>query len=214
MPDVCTRSAADGRPLSRFFAAAAAHRGRAASAVAGVVFLGLLAGCNSNPEPEALPSESPSATATSPSSSASPTPTLPAMPAAAKGTSEASAKAFVRYWVDTLNYAGATGDVSELDQISATQCDACTAVIAKIDSVYSAGGYFRGKGWSVSGMKYQPLQPRNRPVLSVSIMIAPQRLLESPGGQPTNFEGGKRSMIFRLGNMRGDWSALQVEQTQ
>jgi hypothetical protein len=68
-------------------------RGLAVAAV--IVVIGtLVGGCRSNPEPPPLQSASSSP---SPSPTASPSVAPPTLPAKAKGTSEAAAKAFVRH---------------------------------------------------------------------------------------------------------------------
>lgn len=136
------------------------------------------------------------------------------MPAEAKGRSEASAKAFVRFWVDTLNYAGSSGDTAELKRISHADCTSCEGVIGSIDRVYADGGHYMGRGWSVETIKYQPLQPRKKPVLTVGVDIAPQKVLEKRGGKTTTFDGGNRSMTFRLGAAEGEWILLQLDQPQ
>ena len=185
-----------------------AHRTRRAAAV--LATLAVLSGCDSNPSPAPLPSESPSPSSSSPS----PTATPPTLPAAAKGTSEASAKAFVRHWVATLNYAGETGDTTTLRLASDKDCTSCQGVISKIDDVYSADGYFKGDGWSIATMKYQPLQPPKRPVLTVGVNIASQTVVERAGAEPTGFDGGKRSMTFRLAFSDRDWRVMQLDQPQ
>lgn len=186
--------------------------GRATVLLASVACAAAVAGCNSNPSPAPLPSESPSASAPSEASSSPAGPTAPTLPAEAKGTSEKSAKAFVRYWVATLNFAGATGDTERLREISAKDCASCDAVITSIDRVYGANGYYKGKGWSIANLKYQPLQPDKRPVLTVSVVIASQKVLEKPGAEPTNFKGGNRSMTFRLNRHDSTWTLLQLDQ--
>ena len=55
-------------------------------------------GCTDTAKPKPLPSTGPAPSA-SPSASASPTP--PVLPEAAKGRSAASAKAFVRHYIDS-----------------------------------------------------------------------------------------------------------------
>ena len=65
----------------------------------------LVSGCTSSAEPSPLPP-----TPSSSSAAPSPSPTPPSLPPEAEGTSPKAAKAFVRHWVDTINYAMSTGD--------------------------------------------------------------------------------------------------------
>ena len=134
------------------------------------------------------------------------------MPAEAKGTSEKSAKAFVRYYIDVLNFAGSSGETAQLKQISHVDCTSCQGVTSSIDRVYADGGRYIGRGWSVETIKYQPLQPRKKPVLTVGVDIAPQNVFEKRGGKVTTFDGGNRSMTFRLGVAEGEWILLQLDQ--
>ena len=126
-----------------------------------------VAGCTSDaaPVPAPRPSLSTPLTSGSPTGpSASPTPTPretptetpPPMPAAAKGDGRAAAKAFVRYYIDLINYAGVTGDTAQLRQASATQCVSCRRLIQLFDRTYDRGGYFRTAGWTVRSMLVSP----------------------------------------------------------
>jgi hypothetical protein len=134
------------------------------------------------------------------------------MPAEAKGTSAASAKAFVRYWTETLNYAGNTGKTGDLAAISDPACGSCSAVISSIQRVYSKGGYYRGEGWSIATLELQPLQPKRRPVITAGVHIAPQVLVERKGAKTQRFEGGNRSMIFRLAAAGNYWTVVRLDQ--
>ncbi len=67
----------------------------------------LITGCTGDePNPP-----SPSSTSESPTDTSSPTVTVPAMPEEAKVGDAAGAEAFVRHWIDLLNYAYATGEI-------------------------------------------------------------------------------------------------------
>ena len=118
-----------------------------------------VAGCTSDaaPVPAPRPSLSTPLTSGSPTGpSASPTPTPretptetpPPMPAAAKGDGRAAAKAFVRYYIDLINYAGRTGDVRRLKARSGTDCLSCMELVRLFSMTYSQGGYFHTRGWT------------------------------------------------------------------
>ena len=120
-------------------------RRRLLAAVAGAVVL-IASGCTSDeaPEPAPLPTES-----ASPSDTGSPSPTAPTLPAEAEGTSPAAAKAFVRHYFDSVNYAAATGDTDGLRALGASRCVSCDAIAENIEEVYSEGGVIRSGGWKV-----------------------------------------------------------------
>lgn len=180
-----------------------------------VVPVVLASGCTSNPEPPPLADPPPSSPVSAESPTPSPTPpSAPVMPDAAHGTSPKAAKAFVRYWVHLLNFAGSTGDTSTLGDASAPQCTACQGVIHSIDRVYRHGGYYKGNGWSVEMLRLEPFQPKLKPVITGAIKIAPQTVVKEAGGTPRTFDGGKRSMIFRLVRTDGAWLVGEIEQTK
>ena len=133
------------------------------------------------------------------------------MPDAAKGTSEAAAKAFVRHWVATLNYAGDTGDTSGLRRVSSAECKSCVGIADKIDRVYERGGYVQGDGWVVRSIAPVSGQPRARPILQIGMFLSEQDLLERAGGEVQHFDGGKQLMVFRLTNS-DRWVVTEIEQ--
>src|SRR3954454_5182989 len=117
--------------------------------VAGALALGLaLSGCAGDSAAPA-PLDSPSAkTAT-----ADPTPSEdssqggsgttagpPTLPPEARGTTRASAGPFVRYWVDTLNFASANLRPKPLRRLSTSDCQACRSLTEVISEIKAAGG--------------------------------------------------------------------------
>jgi hypothetical protein len=181
--------------------------GRFVAVLAALACSAALVGCQANPEPAPLPSESPSATA--PSEADSPSPAPPTMPAEASGTSEKSAKAFVRFYIDALNFATATGDTHVLQKHSDQACDSCNSVVERIVGVYDAGGHIESQGWRIRSMTLVPLQPRHRPVLDVGLRLLPQLVIEEAGAEPQKFEGGKLPATFHLAFAEGYWTVTK-----
>jgi hypothetical protein len=170
--------------------------------------LALVTGCQSNPAPPPMAS-----TSTAPSLSPTPTPAAPTMPPEAKGTSKAAAKAFVRHWIDVLNYAGATGDVAELEQLSLSSCESCSGIVKRIVDTYSDGGRIDGAGWSVLVIEAVPGQARRRPVLQVGVRLSPQTVWAGEGQERHHYRGGKQPMLFRLARKSG-WRVRQLEKVE
>ena len=169
----------------------------------------LVAGCTdgSSPKPSPLPSASVS------SSSGAPAPSAPAMPAEAKGTSAASAKAFVRYYIGAVNFALETGDVSEVRQLSDAGCSSCSAVADSVSAVYENGDRLTGKGWEVKGVSPVANQPRLRPVIQVAVLINPQTKISGSNAKPEHRPGGHKLMVFDLASRDGQWIVAEWEQT-
>ena len=186
---------------------------RAAAVAAGLVFLSVMAACEANPSPAPLPSESPSPSATR-SASSSPTVAAPTLPAEAKGTSEASAKAFVRHWIETLNYAGPSRETRQLKQISAPGCAACTAITDLIDEVDASGGYIRGSGWTINSVETLDDSPGRRIIVEAQVSAAPQDILQAPDEEVVHFDGGDRLKTFWLLHGREGWAVTRLDQPE
>lgn len=120
-----------------------------AALACGAAVAALLTAC-SDAEPETTPTasslppveSSPTPTPTTPSE-----PEPPALPAEAKGRSDAAVEAFVDYWVETLNYAMTTGETDLLQQ-SSSGCDGCKDYVDLYREIYSSGGYLETAGWT------------------------------------------------------------------
>jgi hypothetical protein len=111
--------------------------------VCAVAASALLSAC-SGPEPKE-PDTAPS--------SPTPTATAPSMPDQAKEDSAEGAAAFVTHYVDVLNHASNTGDTTQLERLSSPDCTGCQSYITLYRDTYEAGGYFKGKSWTLSELE-------------------------------------------------------------
>ena len=167
----------------------------------------MLTGCDSNPSPAPLPSESPSPSSSSPSPTAPP----PTLPAAAKGTSEAAAKAFVRYWIDTLNYATATGETNALQNLGTADCESCKNFSDTIDEIYGAGGEVTSEGWDLRSATPVANQPRNMPILQLSMFLHPQTVRKTAGSAREQLDGGRQPMTMFLLRRDDEWVVNRLD---
>jgi hypothetical protein len=189
------------RPLSvRRFA------GLLTAVTAGAVALGA---CQANPAPPPLAS-----TSTSPTPSPSPATAAPTLPAEAQGTSKAAAKAFVRHWIDVLNYAGSAGDPNAIRQISDDACTACTAIADYIEQVNLGGGQIDGEGWAVLEVKVVSLDPGKIATIDVVTSVNVQEVRASAQSEVQRFEGGRRLKTFSLTASDGTWVVTRLDQPQ
>ena len=125
--------------------------------VAGLVLV--LVGCSGeDPEPKMAPTESVASTPSTlvPTVSPSGSP-VPSLPAEADDKTGAGAAAFVRYWVQVVNFAQASGDVSLLETLDDSQCVGCRGVVKAIRRPYSSGGHIEGGAWRVGRLRELPL---------------------------------------------------------
>lgn len=123
----------------------------------GFLLFGLAAGCGgeSVTAPEPSPSVTPVAT---------PSPTAvkvepPELPERARLNTKAGAEAFLRHYVDLVNYAQATGETGALSAAASPGCRACAAFERRVDDVYGKGGTIETSGLRVirtSSMRVAP----------------------------------------------------------
>lgn len=135
------------------------------------------------------------------------------MPAEATGTSPAAAKAFVRHWIASLNYASSTGDTTAVQALSAPDCESCTASFERIAAVYANGGSIRSDGWRVRTMQLVPGQSTNEPMIDVGIRLTPQVVVEKRGSEPQEFDGGQLPMTFTLSRDFDSWRVTRLERS-
>jgi uncharacterized protein DUF6318 len=132
------------------------------------------------------------------------------MPAEAKGTSAASAKAFVRFYVATVNYATSTGDSKRLRELDDGKCVSCAGIAKRIDDVYSAGGRIESTGWTVSSMTVVSGPPKT-PLVDVGLSLPPQQVTKRSGTRPVRFKGGRLPVTFRLAATPTGWVVNEWE---
>jgi hypothetical protein len=104
----------------------------------------VVAGCGG--DPQASPTPTPSMSTASPVST---TPSPPAMPDAARANTKAGAIAFVRHYIDLINYAQATGDVGPLAAVEDAGCKSCTSARDGVRKHYASGGTVKGGNWHI-----------------------------------------------------------------
>jgi hypothetical protein len=182
-------------------------RGLAVAAV--IVVIGtLVGGCRLNPEPPPLQSASSSP---SPSPTASPSAAAPTLPAKAKGTSEAAAKAFVRHWIAVLNYAGPSGDHKALRELSAERCVACSAISDFIRDVHLNGGEIAGQGWVPRRVKVVS-STAEFTVVDVWTLVQNQTVKPSAASTSEVFTGGRRLKTFWVEPHDSNWRITRLDQ--
>lgn len=171
----------------------------------------LLAACQGNPEPPPLDG---TPTSPSPSRTTSPTVAAPSLPPEAEGTSPTAAKAFVRHYVDLVNYAMATGDTGPISNLSLSSCNTCMAIISRIDDVYSSGGRLAGAGWKVRTVSPVTTPARDSHLIAVGIDISGQVAYESGGATPSQSPNTRGNLDFHLVKRPSGWRVERLDATQ
>jgi hypothetical protein len=151
--------------------------------VVGVALLLALAGCGGDPKADPSPSQS----VTTPAST---TPSPPVMPEAAKANTKAGAVAFVKYYIELINHAQATGDTQPLKDVEDPGCTSCTRARGALDKIYEAGGSISGGALS---FRYGSIAPSPRFkgwLVSGTLRFAPQSVIAKAGNAAKDFSGG------------------------
>jgi hypothetical protein len=102
----------------------------------------LVGSCTDDPQPIEPKPSSPKATAPSP-------------PSQVEQSTPEGAAAFVSHYIELLNFAARTGNVSPLTALSAPSCDGCQEYVSLYADVYAAGGNFEGGEWSPSDFELE-----------------------------------------------------------
>jgi len=111
-----------------------------------VVPLLTLASCGGDPHKPPPLTVYPSPT----QSSSTPTgPVAPTLPAAATKHTRAGAEAYVRYYVDVLNYTTTNGDPAALAKISPKDCLGCQSILKVARSNFESGSTVKGGLWTI-----------------------------------------------------------------
>lgn len=192
-------------------------RRRAVTPVVALVLCGALSACSDHagsPKPLA-PATSPATPSPTATSRTSPSPSVtgpPTMPAEARGTSKASAEAFVRHWVDVLNYSGSAGDSRSLRRLGKRNCQDCDAIADYIDSIGKAHGIILGRGWTLRSTGTPHQESGGGFSVRAVIRVNPQTVVPEPAAVPRHYKGGQRIKTFHLSPSNGSWKLLGLDQ--
>ena len=139
-----------------------------------------------------------------PSKSATPT-GAPSMPAAAKGTTAASAKAFVAYYMNVLSYAASTGTTAQLQALASVDCAVCKKLTANIARTYEAGGKNVGKGYESEVFSVTSKNSEDGLTLEGTVSIFPQVSYPSATASPSRSKGGPAKSRITLERIKDEW---------
>jgi hypothetical protein len=174
------------------------------SLVGVVAALVVLAGCGG--DPKAQPSPSPS----TPTASTSPSPTAPVMPAAAAENTRAGAIAFVRYYIELINHAQATGDVGPLEAVEASECKSCAQGRKYIRTIYSSGGHVEGGQLHLKVLDALANDSIEGWTVDAKLSFGPQTIV-NPSATPATqkLKGGRVPITVQASHRSGQWSIAE-----
>lgn len=149
----------------------------------------LIAGCGEN-DPAPRPSPTPSPTASSTGRVA------PPLPPAATAHTKAGAIAFVRHYIDLINYTQATGDTKPIHALEKPSCTSCASVRSHIAKTYSGGGWIRGGTLRITGLSALPGAARGGYNVDVAVTATPQTVRSADGSTSSNSGGSNILTVF------------------
>ncbi len=175
-----------------------------------------LVGCSSGDvgSPAEPPGSFTSLITTTPPTTTSTTPTTPGppgeatrpvMPALAKEKSTAGAKAFVRYYIDALNYGFHSSHSRLLAAASAGTCYVCHKLVRVIDKNHHLGGYQVGGDWIPKRFVTVPSEPLEASIILVEILIDPGFYRASSTDTRHKIKTGHVNHEFRLRWLPTGW---------
>lgn len=170
--------------------------------LAAALLLPLLAGCGGAPQA----SDPPSPTETT---SAPERVEAPSLPSAATAPTRRGAGAFVEHYVDVLNFATLTGDLTRARALSSKTCISCRSMLDAVENVYDRGGSVEGGEWSPRLISAVKAGPRSW-VVDAAIRFAPQQVTPSAGAEPEDYPGGRGTASFTVTYRDTAWT---VEET-
>ncbi len=165
-----------------------------------------VAGCTADPDdqPTAVTPASPTPTdeQTEPGGNQVTEPTLPG---AAEGSSIRSAKAFVGYYIDLLNYAMVTGDTKSF-RAAARNCEGCDRYADLFDRTYGAGGSATTSGWKVTSSVATDVDSGTAVLADVS--AGPITIQKTEDAEPKTFAADAYELRFKLGTRDDSWVVM------
>ncbi len=178
-------------------------RSRLAIAVVSVVVLALVGACSGEPEQGIGPSEH-SSPPVGQESAEHPL-AQPAMPAAADGKGGSAARAFVHFWLKTLNYAIESGDSDAVAAISAPTCNECGRIVRTIDDIYGRGGRLSGGTWRMTSLRALPVDRGADWAGYVTAAVSEQEWTEPAGVQGLTYDAGQGFMYTYAARQWHSW---------
>ncbi len=127
---------------------------------------------------------------------------VPTLPRGARKHSLAGAEAFVRHYIDLLNYAAATGDISRLRR-AGTDCEGCRRYERLYRTTYRNGGYIKSNGWRVThAVAYDQGETS---IVLVTVRAPRMRFQKSAESEKRIGKGGTYKLKFELSRADRTW---------
>jgi hypothetical protein len=165
-----------------------------------------LTGCSDGDEPAGGPGPSgPPATISSAPTTDPPHGGPPQLPALAREQSNAGAKAFVRYYIDVLNYAHSEGVAGPLRRLGTRGCDVCQILADGIAVMAQRGGGQQGGDWHLTFSGSLPWTGQRIARVLVRVHVSPGTSRRFAGDKPHRIRPQNHTYQFDLAWNRSAW---------
>jgi hypothetical protein len=137
------------------------------------------------------------------------------MPDAAKANTKAGAVAFVKYYVQLINHAQATGDVAELATSEAPTCSSCEDGRKYLSQVYESGGHIDGGSLKIRVLDALPNQSIKGWTIDAKLRFGSQTVTQ-PSATPTvqHLSGGAVPVTVLVSRHADGWSVYEWTRAQ
>ncbi len=189
------------------------RRAVAAAVVVGVCLTGTSCTDDSGASSPDSPHSTDTTTTSDPPTTSGPTDGPPELPEAAKAKTTAGAKAFVKYYVDVLNYSWDQLAPAPLAKASSKRCRPCNLILKQIQITAQRGGHQAGGDWTLDKVYLLPGSSPNSLSFLATIRISSGSYVESSGDEPTKIVAGEVTNQVDVSRSRGRWQASDMRST-
>ncbi|MEV6282941.1 DUF6318 family protein [Kribbella sp. NPDC051770] len=141
--------------------------------------------------------------------------TAPERPAAAFGLSLAAGEAFIRHYIELLNYGARTGDVSAIQTASDPGCLGCAAYIKSVTKINAANGGLKGD-FAERLIEVSELTRADDGQLAATtqLKVGAYTAQESSTAKPVSIAAAEYVQEMALAPSGGSWTVFEMELTK
>jgi hypothetical protein len=131
------------------------------------------------------------------------------MPDAAKADTKAGAVAFVKYYIELINHAQATGETSSLSAVEDPRCASCQKATAGVQAHYAAGGSIEGGEWRVEQLVPNRSSQLHGWVVDLKVAYSKQVVSFGDGRPDKTNSAGELILSIQVRRTDGEWEVLE-----
>lgn len=145
------------------------------------------------PSPSATPTETPTGPQEAPS----------IHPSVSSEKQQQAAEDFLRRYIEEVNRATRTGDISTLKTMAADSCELCQFAL-ETEEVYAKGYTITGGEWTPTSIDYKRTVNRSL-MYRVELKIAESDDVDKNGDSVKHYPGGEAAHFYVVAKRNGNW---------